>query len=271
MSLADTLGKQVGPMPLGAWVAVVGGGLGISLYRRRHTASTTAASDTTFAPALSPPITSTYGAVGGNGVTTTTPTVFGAPAPQTNDEWARLAVITLIGHGFNAGLSTNAVQKYIDGQPQSAEEGAVIEAALRYIGPPPTLPNIAVTPPPVNGPVTPTTPPPPQATAPPSSIVAGGDPHWCASTPSGPLGGPLPYLTIGSNHSDVGITQQALARIGIPITDPSDYYGWSTAAGVALLQARYGVLDGVPGRVGRQTWCAISEIIHGAAFRSAYQ
>jgi hypothetical protein len=36
MSSLD-LSKQVGPLPLGAWLAVVAGGLGIAWYTRRNT------------------------------------------------------------------------------------------------------------------------------------------------------------------------------------------------------------------------------------------
>lgn len=35
-NLADTLAKPVGPLPLGAWIAVVGGGMGIAWYSNRN-------------------------------------------------------------------------------------------------------------------------------------------------------------------------------------------------------------------------------------------
>src|SRR3982751_786662 len=38
MALQDQLGKMIGPLPMGAWLAVVGGGLGFALYYRNHQA-----------------------------------------------------------------------------------------------------------------------------------------------------------------------------------------------------------------------------------------
>jgi hypothetical protein len=46
--MAPDLGKMVGPMPLGAWIAVVGGGLGFALYSRSQSAA--APVDTGMAP-----------------------------------------------------------------------------------------------------------------------------------------------------------------------------------------------------------------------------
>lgn len=45
-SLGDLMGRQVGPLPMGAWVAVVGGGLGIGVWVRRRQAA-----DVTLTPA----------------------------------------------------------------------------------------------------------------------------------------------------------------------------------------------------------------------------
>ncbi len=46
------LGKQIGPLPLGAWIVVVGGGLGIALYTRRMGQSSEPVIDTSPDPGV---------------------------------------------------------------------------------------------------------------------------------------------------------------------------------------------------------------------------
>ena len=133
-------GQQIGPLPLGAWVAVVGGGLGIAWYSRRNGSS---------APAT--PGRSTSGdpgvGEGASGFINASPiTVPGPPAPTTKEEWARNALNYLIGQGWDANIADSAVRKYLESTQLTLQESAMIRFALVKLGSPPVpLP----TPPPV--------------------------------------------------------------------------------------------------------------------------
>ena len=54
------LGRQYGPLPLGAWVAVVGGGLGIALYTRSRDKPTVNVEDGSGVPGVGTGGTSTW-------------------------------------------------------------------------------------------------------------------------------------------------------------------------------------------------------------------
>lgn len=98
MAMPD-MGKMVGPLPLGAWLAVVGGGLGLALYTRRQNA-TEAPTD----PDLMPEDTGTTPGVGVGGsgqwtdVTPPTNSTGDAPA-ETNEEWGRQTIVKMIEIG----------------------------------------------------------------------------------------------------------------------------------------------------------------------------
>jgi len=157
--VAVDFGKQYGPLPLGAWVAVVGGGLGIAWYTRQSgNKGTTIVEDTSGIPGVGT-------GQGSMWIQNTPP-----PAQEvaddkftTNEEWARAAVNYLIAQGYDAALADTAVRKYLESKPLSLSENALIKLALAKYGAPPVLlpepPPLPVIPPPV---VTPpvTTPPP---------------------------------------------------------------------------------------------------------------
>jgi hypothetical protein len=129
--MALDLGKQVGPLPLGAWVVVVGGGLGIALWTRRNAAAATpeTVEDTSGvpgvgvgAPAPWTPITSTP--------TTTT-------APTTNEEWGRKVITWGLAMNYPPTLVDSAVRKYLSAVALSVNETAFMAVALVANGPPP--------------------------------------------------------------------------------------------------------------------------------------
>lgn len=135
------LGKMVGPLPLGAWVAVVGGGLGFAIYTRRQTDIAPASSESNV---LTPEDGSGIAGVGvgGDGFTTITPpndgTLTQGP-PQSNDEWGQRAVNWLIAEGYNAAVSDSAIRKYLDQERgYSSQEFALVTLALAHFGSPPT-------------------------------------------------------------------------------------------------------------------------------------
>lgn len=166
-------GKQVGPLPLGAWVVVVAGGLGIAYYSRRAgaPAAPTVVEDTGGVPgvgtgpswtAVPPPSTAPEG----------------APPPATNEEWGRAAINYLIAQGYDANAADSAIRKYLESAKLSVQEYALVRIALTKLGsppvplPPPADPPVTTTPaPPVSvpGPVIqpPPPPPPPPVSQPP--------------------------------------------------------------------------------------------------------
>lgn len=142
------MGKMVGPLPLGAWVAVLGGGLGIAYYTR-HSGSA--------APAAAVPVANDPVGTGGSGMwsdlTVPTTSTGSVSDPTTNDEWAVKAIKTLIGTGYPAINADQAIRRYVAGETLAANEAAMVNAAIALIGPTPQ-----VLPPPTTG--IPTGPPP---------------------------------------------------------------------------------------------------------------
>lgn len=160
-------GKMVGPLPLGAWIGIVGGGLAFMAYSRSQTAEAPAEAfeeweDTSIPEGVGVGGTVGGGAGGGSGGWTYTPPATDAPVsqePDTNEAWARRAVNGLIALGYDPAVSDSAVRKYMEGAAMGASEYALITIALGKYGAPPIL-----LPAPFFGP--PTMPKPPVAGAP---------------------------------------------------------------------------------------------------------
>jgi LysM repeat protein len=159
--LGATLGKQVGPLPLGAWLVIVGGGLAYAVYTRRQLANTGEVMDDT----------STDPGVGTGGLNGQTPTyqpstgtqIGGPPGlvPITdNDQWGQLAVNLLLARGIDPAIATSAIGHYLNGEAQSIQEWAITRIAIAGLGAPPILP------PPVTPPSTPRPPAPKPKPAP---------------------------------------------------------------------------------------------------------
>lgn len=155
-------GKQIGPLPLGAWLAVVGTGLGIAYYTR----GSSPGGDVE--PEIPPEEGGGVPGVGtGPGWIAVPPPSAGPNTqdPTTNEEWARLAINYLIAQGYDPILSDSALRKYIAAEQLSVREYALVRIALAKFGSPPTpLPP---------GPDIPTpriTPPPPKTRKPPKKV-----------------------------------------------------------------------------------------------------
>lgn len=132
------LGKQVGPLPLGAWIVVVGGGLGIALYTRNSGSAPEVVEDTSGEPGVG---------VGGSGqwtdVTPTTPATNTDPraAVVDNDTWAVYVMGVLIGrYNYDPLLVDSAIRKYISGSKLSATEYTIVREAIKIMVPPNPLP-----------------------------------------------------------------------------------------------------------------------------------
>lgn len=165
------LGKQIGPLPLGAWIAVVGGGLAITLYSRNASGT----GEVVYTEDGSIPSGVGTGETGG-WVPTTPPPTTGPPAVTTNEEWGRAAINHLVAQGFDSAVADVAVRKYLESKILNPQELALIRLVLNKLGAPPVpLPapdtsppgNPPPTPPPVKKPPPkPTTPPKPKPPAP---------------------------------------------------------------------------------------------------------
>jgi hypothetical protein len=166
--MALDLGKQVGPLPLGAWIAVVGTGVGFALFAQRGPSSSE--------PEIVEDVGGVPGVGTGPGWVAVPPPSFAptAPAIETNDDWARQATNWLIAQGYDAGVSDLAVRKYVNGDDLSIQEYALIRIALTKFGALPYGIPVALKPPEIE-PVTPATPvaqaPLPTPTAPPPVVI----------------------------------------------------------------------------------------------------
>lgn len=129
--IAAALGHKIGPMPAGAWAALVAGGLGIAYYTRTHAAATpavdpgTADLDNTQLGTV--PLASSSGAQSSGTITT-------------NDEWSTKAITYLISQGATGTAADGAVRNYLSGNTLTASQTALIDLVLAAIGPPPTSP-----------------------------------------------------------------------------------------------------------------------------------
>jgi hypothetical protein len=135
--MALDLGKQVGPLPLGAWIVVVGGGLGIAYWTKQNQTAPEPSIDTSGTPGVGD------GSVGGWVPTSpSTGSSTGAPDPTTNEEWAYKAKQVLIASGYPTTQVEAAINKYINGEQLSVQEFAIVAVAISKVGPlPATMPN----------------------------------------------------------------------------------------------------------------------------------
>lgn len=125
------LSKQVGPLPLGAWIAVVAVGGGIAWYSRRQSDNApTIVEDTSGTPGVG---------VGGSGAWTEVgpSTTTGNTAPTTNEAWATKMVQWMIAMGYDPVKSQTAVTKYLNAGKLDAQEYTLVTLAMAVVGPPP--------------------------------------------------------------------------------------------------------------------------------------
>jgi hypothetical protein len=139
MASGIDLGKQVGPLPLGAWVAVVGAGLGVALYTRRQSQGAgdpTVVEDTSGVPGVG---------TGVNGMWTDVTPVPPSDTPTVyadNDAWGRAAIDRLIADGYPSAQVYSAITKALAGgvgdNQLSVTEFAIWARALVLMHTPPT-------------------------------------------------------------------------------------------------------------------------------------
>jgi hypothetical protein len=133
-NIAKGVGKKVGPLPLWAYAAIiVGGAYGVYWWKNRVGTST---------PVVQTEVGSGMSASGPMpGTGTYDGTVTGGnkagPAAQTNAQWAKKVADGMIATGSNPTDANNAVAAYINGQPLTAVQQAIINVALTIYGNPP--------------------------------------------------------------------------------------------------------------------------------------
>lgn len=140
MAVDLDLGKMVGPLPLGAWIGIVGGGLALTAYTRNRGV---AESGPVAGPDDVPESLNGEPGVGTGGWTYTPPPTAESGSvesePDTNESWGRRAVNGLIAQGYNAAVSDAAIRKYLEGAKLGAQEYTLVTIALGKYGAPPIL------------------------------------------------------------------------------------------------------------------------------------
>jgi hypothetical protein len=135
MATGLDLGKQVGPLPMGGWLVVIAGGLGVGYVINKNMAKNNAASED------DPTQLTESGTGGGGGQFIYTPPSTGGQdtAPETNATWGTKAKNWLIAPPQSIAPSTadNAIRKYLSGQSLSVSERAIVDLALVRFGVPP--------------------------------------------------------------------------------------------------------------------------------------
>lgn len=214
IDLPGNLDRDVGPLPLYVWLGAGVAGLGLAWYwnKRRKAGGADSADDTTdpaavdggAAAAAATPFLPTSFVVGGGGGTggnatgsSATPTGdspvpdSSAPAGYTsNGAWRNAAIGALGKLGFSTVLVDDALARYLESQPLTANQAQVVQTALQVVGPAPDPVPAAPTPPPEPGQPTSQ----PTAPAAPAAPAAWVKPSWIGTAKFVKGDGPAVYL-----------------------------------------------------------------------------
>lgn len=129
--MAMDLGKQIGPLPLGGWVAVVAIGGGIAWYARKQgNTSPLVVEDVSGTPGVG---------VGGSGayVPVVPPTNAADAKPTNNEDWGIAMVQWMTAKGYDSATSELAVRKYLNQAKLSPQEWTLVTLGMAILGPPP--------------------------------------------------------------------------------------------------------------------------------------
>lgn len=172
--IPEPLRRQLGPLPVWAWIAALAGGALIAVRLRAGDPADDADTLTDPTGAASSAVTTTTGAAAGAGSVQLRPSTIYAPAPVTSDptttgpannnEWRRQAAAYLIGRNRSALDVDRALARYLAGEQLDPAAEALVNEALAAIGPTPD-PVLAPLPPTPELP-TPADPPPPVVSPP---------------------------------------------------------------------------------------------------------
>lgn len=143
---AEFLTKKAGPLPVGVWIALVAGGLGVTWYLNRNKGTkspaetgsgetVTATGDGSYTP---------VGGAAGNASAGGSGNASGNTFAD-NNAWGTAAINYLISLGFDPGNVNQAIGQYLASQPLTTQQQAMVNSALQHFGSPPLIPA------PVNG------------------------------------------------------------------------------------------------------------------------
>ncbi len=233
------LARKVGPLPIGAWLAIAAVGVAAAIVIRRRMTASAAVADV---PAVVGPdgeplpagttVPYTPGGFivgGGPGVATgntgqgaiTDPFAPDEPAaPLTNEDWAVAAQRFLIARNYQPTIVADGLSRYLSGIPVSTQQQSMIDLAMQAIGPPPRP-----VPPPTVAPAPEPTP----------SPGGGGTAPTPAPAPApAPVPAPSPAPAPKGQGGDVTITVQP----GQTLWSVASFFGAPNLEGVQRI-ARY--------------------------------
>lgn len=131
--MGTNLGKQIGPLPLGAWVAVVGGGLALGYIANKRMGSGEDTQDT-----IPTDPNSDVGVGGGQFIYEEPSTVSpGSEVENTNQAWGVKATNYLVSLNINAVDADNTIRKYLSSMQLTVSERAMVNLAIIRFGAPP--------------------------------------------------------------------------------------------------------------------------------------
>jgi hypothetical protein len=249
--ITESLTRKLGPLPVWVWGVLAGGAISAGRWawdknKNSGTAAVDPAADAGASPAV-PASASGAGAAGlggdygypnsgaWEGPPATAPTDGSTPAAgtpattpaETNAEWVRRAVAALIAAGTGPLVASEAIRKYLAGEPVTPAEQALISSALQSQGMPPegAPPLTAAAP---TNPGTVNTTPPPAPTPAPAPAPA---PSPAPTVPAGRR-----QLWEGAEGEDVARLQRWLNKATAAGLTVDGKFGTKTKAAVAKLQ-----------------------------------
>lgn len=165
-SIMESLGKKVGPLPIGVWLIIA---VGVFWYiKKKQGGSTTTGPQTDPAGnvgTIDPATGYVYGssqdqsALGQSSAGTGTGSGSGTSGGSTvggvysdNTAWAQAAINYLVSIGVDAVSANSAITQYLASQALTTEQQADVNLAIQRIGSPPSPPQPGTAPPPVVSP-----------------------------------------------------------------------------------------------------------------------
>lgn len=233
--------EQIGPLPLGVWIAAGGGGIALAWYQNRHKS---------VAPAVTPNAGFLGTGIGGSGaiglpsgtpgstLPSGTPATGGPSSFTDNTQWANYVISQLVSRGYDPILVATTVGDYMAGNQLSATETQLFSTILTLIGPPP-YPVALKAGPPITPTPTPTPAPSPSPAPSPAPTPAPAPAPSPSPQQSVTYG--LPYLQPGSRGPAVSVLQAALWYAGSNPGNIDGYFGAQTEQSVLDFQIGHGM------------------------------
>lgn len=131
--MAVKLGTMIGPLPVAGWVGVVGGGLGLAYMSSRRSAEEAMPVVEEEEDFGYPSIPALVGPTG----LAPSPISVSPDVATTNSQWMGIAIRMVVQRGYDPFAAQQALQKWMEGAPLSADETAIITRAILDAGYPP--------------------------------------------------------------------------------------------------------------------------------------